>query len=122
MEVIMDINYLKSNGIDVDAGIELLGDIEMYNDTLNDFMEEQENRMNNIEKYKSDGDMENYSILVHALKGDSKYLGFTKLAELALNHQLKSQDNDLDYINDHYDELITEVNRIHEVINKYLGK
>lgn len=118
----MDINYLKSNGIDVDAGIELLGDIEMYNDTLNDFMEEQENRMNNIEKYKSDGDMENYSILVHALKGDSKYLGFTKLAELALNHQLKSQDNDLDYINDHYDELITEVNRIHEVINKYLGR
>lgn len=118
----MDINYLKSNGIDVDAGIELLGDIEMYNDTLNDFMEEQENRMNNIEKYKSDGDMENYSILVHALKGDSKYLGFTKLAELALNHQLKSQDNDLDYINDHYDELITEVNRIQDIIKKYLGK
>lgn len=118
----MDINYLKDNGIDVDAGIELLGDIDMYNDTLSDFMDEQESRMVDIEKYKLCGDMENYSILVHALKGDSKYLGFTKLAELALNHQLKSQDNDLDYINDHYEELITEVNRIHDIIKKYLGK
>ena len=118
----MDINYLKNNGIDVDAGIELLGDIDMYNDTLSDFMDEQESRMADIEKYKLCGDMKNYSILVHALKGDSKYLGFTKLAELALNHQLKSQDNDLDYINEHYMELIAEVNRIQDIIKEYLKK
>ena len=33
----MDINILKDNDIDVDASIEILGDLEMYNETLKDF-------------------------------------------------------------------------------------
>ena len=118
----MNIDYLKENGIDVDKGVELLGDMEMYNDTLNDFLDEQSTRLGDIEKYKNSGDMENYAILVHAMKGDSNYLGFTKLAELSLDHQLKSQDNDSNYVNEHYDELMSEANRITDVVKKYLGK
>lgn len=118
----MDVEFLKTNGIDVDKGIELLGDIEMYNDTLNDFLEEQNTRLGDIEKYKNSDDMENYAILVHAMKGDSNYLGFTKLASLSLDHQLKSQDNDINYVHEHYDELMTEAKRITDVVKKYLGK
>ncbi len=118
----MDIEFLKENGIDVDHGIELLGDIEMYRETMNDFLEEQETRLSDIEKYKNSNDMENYAILVHAMKGDSNYLGFTKLAELSLEHQLKSQDNDVNYVNEHYDELMNEAKRIVDIVKKYLGK
>ena len=118
----MNVDFLKENGINVDKGIELLGDIEMYNDTLNDFLEEQNTRLSDIEKYKNSGDMENYAILVHAMKGDSNYLGFTKLAELSLNHQLKSQANDVNYVHDNYDELMNEAKRITDVVKKYLGK
>ena len=53
--------------------------------------------------------MENYAILVHAIKGDSKYLGFTKLAEMSLNHELKAKENDSQYVNDNYDLLINEL-------------
>ena len=118
----MDINFLKNNGVDVDSGLELLGDIDMYNDTLSDFLKEQETRLSDIEKYKREEDMENYAILVHAMKGDSKYLGFTKLAELSFDHQLKSQDNDSSYINEHFDELMEEANRITKLVKEYLGK
>ena len=31
-----DINILKNNGINVDQGLEILGDTEMYDETLND--------------------------------------------------------------------------------------
>ena len=117
----MDKNILISNGIDVDAGIEILGDIEMYNETLRDFLEEMKERMPKIEDSKNNNDMENYAILVHAMKGDSKYLGFTKLAELSLNHQLKSQENDYDYVCANYEELINEANRIIKVVNDYLN-
>lgn len=116
----MDINLLKSNGIDVDSGIEILGDIEMYNETLQDFLDETETRMPKLEECYKNKDMGNYAILVHAIKGDSKYLGFTKLAEMSLEHQMKSQDNDIDYVNSHYEELIVEVNRIRDLIEKYL--
>lgn len=116
-----DIEFLKSNDIDVDSGIEILGDIDMYNDTLKDFLDLSDERLKKIEKYKNDGDMENYAIEVHAMKGDSKYLGFSKLAELSLNHQLKSQDGDVDYVNDNYYELVEEANRVIKVCNDYLN-
>ena len=118
----MNIDFLKNNGVDVDSGIELLGDMEMYQETLNDFLEEQKTRLTDIARYKNSGDMENYAILVHAMKGDSKYLGFTKLAELSLDHQLKSQDGDIEYVNHHYDELMEEANRISKIVKEYLGK
>ena len=116
----MDINYLKDNGVDVDSGLELLGDIETYNDILNEFITNNEERLKKIENYKNNNDMKNYAIEVHALKGDSKYLGFTKLAELALNHQLKSENNDIDYVNNNYKELIEEANRILTISKEYL--
>lgn len=116
-----DIEYLKNNDIDVDSAIEILGDIDMYNDTLKDFLDLSEERINNIEKYKNDSDMENYAIEVHALKGDSKYLGFTKLAELALEHQLKSQDGDADFVNNNYDDLMNEAKRIIKVCKEYFN-
>jgi HPt (histidine-containing phosphotransfer) domain-containing protein len=115
----MNIEFLRENDIDVDSGIEILGDIEMYDETLDDFVLEMEERIPNIEKYKEESDMENYAILVHALKGDYKYLGFTKLADLAYNHQIKSQEGNVDYVNEHYDELMNEVNRVMSVINEY---
>ena len=116
----MDINILKNNEIDVDSSIEILGDIDMYNETLKDFLDLSTDRLNNIEKYKNTNDLENYAIEVHAMKGDSKYLGFTKLAELSLNHQLKSEAGDMNYVNDNYEELINEAKRIIKVCNDYL--
>ena len=76
--------FLESNGIDVEHGLELLGDMEMYNETLEDFLTESETRLPNILKYKNEADMPNYAILVHAMKSDSKYLGFKELAEIAV--------------------------------------
>lgn len=112
-------DFLRENGIDIDSSIEILGDIEMVNETLDDFLLEMEDRLPLIEEYKNSNDMENYAILVHAIKGDSKYLGFTKLAELAYNHQLKAEEGNSTYILEHYDELMIEINRIIGVVNKY---
>lgn len=116
-----ELDFLDKNGIDTKVGIELLGDVDTYNDTLADFLTECDTRLPEMDKYKEAKDMENYAILVHAMKGDSKYLGFSKLAELSYNHQIESQNNNVDYINEHYDELIKETNRVIEVVKDYLG-
>ncbi len=116
-----NIDYLKENDIDVDAALELLGDIEMYNDTLKTFKEESKERMPRIEKNKKDKNMKDYSIDVHALKSDSKYLGFKKLASLSYDHEMKSKENNSDYVLEHYDELLNEYNRVANIIDKYLG-
>lgn len=116
-----DVNILKSNGVDVDQSLELFGDMSMYNETLQEFLNGVKEKLNNIARYKEAGDMANYAILVHSLKSDSKYLGFTKLAELSYNHEMKSKENDSDYVFNHYDELMTEANRIVALASEYMG-
>jgi HPt (histidine-containing phosphotransfer) domain-containing protein len=78
--------------------------------------------MQDIKKYKETKDMTNYAILAHAMKSDSKYLGFTKLAELSLQHEMESKNNNVDFINEYFAELINELYRIITLINQYLGK
>ena len=114
-----DIEYLKKNRIDVEKGIELLGDIEMYNETLEEFMNNIEERMRKLEKYKEEEKMEEYAIEVHALKSDSKYLGFKELAEIAYNQEMKSKENDIKYIKEKYSILKEEVDRIIKIIKEY---
>ena len=45
-----NIDILKENGIDVESSLELLGDIEMYDETLNDFLEVSLERMPRLDK------------------------------------------------------------------------
>ena len=117
----LDVNYLKDNDIDVDSSVELLGDIDMYNDTLRDFLNESEERLPKMETFMENEDAANYAILSHAMKSDSKYLGFKKLAELSLNHELEGKNNNISYIKENYQELMIEVGRIINVVKKYLG-
>lgn len=117
-----DVNILKNNGVDVDQSLELFGDMETYNETLEEFLNGVDEKLSNIEKYKESSDMANYAILVHSLKSDSKYLGFTKLAELSYNHEMASKANNTDYVYVNYDALMEEAKRIIKVASEYMGK
>lgn len=117
-----DVNILKNNGVDVDQSLELFGDMETYNETLEEFLNGVDEKLSNIEKYKEASDMANYAILVHSLKSDSKYLGFTKLAELSYNHEMASKANNADYVYVNYDALMDEAKRIIKVASEYMGK
>ena len=97
--------YLRSNGVNVDKALELLGDMNMYEVTLKDFLSEIDSRWERIKKYKESGDLENYAVEVHSLKSDCKYLGFTKLANVSFLHELKSKDKDKEYVDKHFKDL-----------------
>lgn len=117
-----DVNLLINNGVDVNASLELFGDIDTYNETLEDFLNTVDEKIGNMTKYKEESDMKNYAILVHSLKSVARYLGFTKLAELSYNHEMQSKANNDIYVYDNYDELINETNRIIDLVREYLGK
>ena len=117
-----DVNVLISNGVEVYSSLELFGDMETYDATLEDFLEAVDKKMADIKKFKEMADMANYAILVHSLKSDAKYLGFTRLAEIAYNHEMESKANNSNFIYGHYDELVLEANRIIDLVRTYLGK
>ena len=117
-----DVSILTDNGIDLNSALELLGDLSFYDETVEAFLEENETRIPNIEKYKNERDMENYAILVHALKSDSKYLGITPLADIAYVHEMASKSNNVDEVNNKYELLVNTINKYTEVLKKYLGE
>ena len=111
--------YLKENGVDLDKSLELLGDIDMYDMTMKDFLTEVETKWNDIISYKNNSDMENYAIEVHSLKSDAKYLGFMSLAEVAYQHELKSKENDNDFVQTNFQELEIEYNKALNIAKTY---
>lgn len=116
-----DKNLLISNGINVDASLEFFGDMQTYNDTLLEYMNGVNEKMNELKKYKEMSDTYNYAIIAHSLKSDSKYLGFTSLAEICFSHEKAGKANDITFVYNDFDNLINEVKRINNVVNQYLG-
>lgn len=116
-----DVNILIENGADVKKALELFGDMETYDQTLEVFLNEVPQKLQKIKNFKEIGDMTNYAILVHSLKSDARYFGFEELGEIAYKHELESKANNLYYITEHYDELINEANRVLNVVKKYFG-
>ena len=114
-----DENYLKKNGVNIKYALDLLGDMDMYNMTLHDFLEEVEEKWNKIVEYNKSSDMKNYATEVHSLKSDSKYLGLMKLADIAYQHELKSKDDNVDYVKKHFSELENEYKKTIEILKKY---
>lgn len=112
-------DYLRSHGIDIDHALDLLGDMEMYHMALRDYLDEIDSKFEQLKDYLENKDMANYSILVHSMKSDAKYLGFMKLADVCYQHELKSKENNYDFCKDHFEEIEKELQSVLSVVREY---
>ena len=120
MPNLYDREYLEENGVDINHALELLGDMDMYNMTISDFVNDVEEKWNKIVEYKNTNNMPDYAIEVHSLKSDCKYLGFMKLADISYQHELKSKDGDIEFVNSNFDELEVEYKKVLEIAKEYV--
>ena len=65
--------------------------------------------------------MKNYAIEVHSLKSDCKYLGFMDLANVAYEHEMKSKENDIDFVNNNFARLSEEYTKLLNILEGYNG-
>ena len=114
--------FLRDKGVDMDKSLEFLMDMEMYNMTINDFIVSVDEKWDHINQFKEAGDMPNYAIEVHSLKSDCKYLGFMKLADVSYEHELKSKENNQEFVNENFDRLVNEYNDAMAIIKEYAEK
>ena len=114
-------NFLSQNGVDVNKGIENTMDFETYNEILLDFCNTFPQDVNKFNEFKAANDMVNYEIIVHALKSNCRTLGFMNMGEMFYQHELAAKQNNIDYVNQHYNELITEVKKVYNILMTYKG-
>lgn len=113
------IAFLEQCGVEARGAVSNMMDIETYDEILNDFFENIDSELSKIENFKNIGDMPNYAILVHAMKSNARSFGFNKLGEIAYNHEMASKANDTSFVNEHYNELLTAVSEVKQIITKY---
>ena len=115
------IKFLEENGVDINKSLELFGDANTYNETIGEFLVGIHTKINDLIKFMNSNDLTNYAVYVHSLKSDARYFGFTKLADLAYEHELKSKSGDLYYVTSHINDLIKETNNAILLLQEYLN-
>ena len=112
---------LSEFGVNIEAALELLNE-EKYNKELEIFYNIINEKMNKLYEYKTAKDLENYYILVRALKEKALILGLTKFANIAKDQEQYSKENNQEYIDHNYSKLKMESIRINDILKKYFGK
>ena len=109
---------LTSVGLDLKKAYEFFMDIDTLIPQLKEYLTESvENKSTMEESYNKKDDI-NYEIVVHKLKSESRMLGLTDLGEMFYNHELAAKRKDWDYINKEYTSLISEYDKVLNVLEK----
>ena len=87
--------------IDDQAGLKNCGSEEGYISVLSVFHQTAGDKADEIEKLYHQGDMENYTIKVHALKSSARIIGAGRLSELARQLEEAGENKDTTFIDEH---------------------
>ena len=83
------------------------GTAEGYLSVLSVFHQTADAKVEEIDKLYREGDIENYTIKVHALKSSARIIGAEKLSRLAKELENAGKKNDVNYIKEHTKKLLT---------------
>ena len=100
--------------IDVNSGIKNSGSIEAYIPVLRIFYNTLNEKADELERLFSQGDLENYTIKVHALKSSARIIGASGFGEKAQKLEDAGKIPDIGYIKDHNDSFIEEYRSFRE--------
>lgn len=94
-------------GISIENGLSLAkNDKEMYLELLEMFIRDV-GKQEEMHKFISEGNMSDYAILVHGLKGNARTLGADKLADMAFEHEKQSKAGNAEYVTANWEELLS---------------
>ena len=113
--------YLTTGGIQWRKALSYLNhEVMQYQELIKLFMDEKEKKQQELLQLMVDGNMKNYSILVHALKTNARGLGADELADQAYDLELQSKAGHDDYVKEHHEIFIRKWNEIVDIFQEYL--
>jgi HPt (histidine-containing phosphotransfer) domain-containing protein len=112
----MDISFLNAKGIDTRTGIEFTGNMEKYISALKRYFNSYEDNRKKILELYEKGDMDNYSIAVHALKSNSKMVGAMALAESFQKLEIASREGGYTYVKENHERVLEAYRDFTELI------
>ncbi len=112
--ILEESEQLSHYGITLKNGLpHAQNDEETYLGLVRLFLKEKE-KQETMRGFIDAGNMKDYAILVHGLKGNARTLGADALADTAFEHEKESKADNAAYVEAHFDELLTLWNQAQE--------
>lgn len=107
--------YLEKGGINTKSGLTYCqNDESFYLELLDGFAQDAPQKEKSLNRFRGQGDFDNYRIVVHALKSAAKTIGADELSQMAKKSEDAAKNHDAAYIEAHHDELLK---KYHEIVN-----
>ena len=116
-----ELEKLRGDLIDVDAGLKNSGTPESYVDLLKIFYESVNEKTEELNRFYEENDFKNYTIKVHALKSSARIIGAGDFGEEAQMLENAGKAEDIDYIRSHHEPFIDEYLRIKDLLSEVLS-
>ncbi len=103
--------YLQQ-GISIRQGLNYAGgNRDVYLDLIEMFLKGKEQQEQRIRELLEKGEIAEYGVLTHGLKGNARMLGADRLADIAFEHEKAGKAGQIEYAREHWDELAQEWER-----------
>lgn len=106
-------------GINVSEGISYTGRDDKYISAIQRFYKSYDKNRAAIENYLASEDIDNYTILVHAVKSNAKTLGADTLSEIALDLEMKGREKNVEYVSENTPKLFEEYEKVISIFKPY---
>lgn len=110
---------MEIKGIDSRAAIEVLGDKELYLETLSDYYDSIDEKYEKLIRYEAEENLRSYTVEVHGLKGISRMIGAFELANMAEQLEKYGKLGDIAAIHKHSPELLGCYKELQEALKPY---
>ncbi len=115
--------FTADDGIDEDSCLSIYeNDIDFYRTVLETFVKEISKTVIGLKDTYDAGDIENYRILVHGLKGSGGSAGATKLVELATESNALIKEGKWELAREFHKPIITELERLIKLIPQRISQ
>lgn len=122
-DAVEDVSGISIDGVDVPSGVYYAGgSLESYRKLLAAYLRTTSGNLEKLQAYALAGDLDNYRILVHALKSTSSGIGADALAQHAAAHERKSGEGDATYVRDDLGPLLRETQALLDAVEHYLAQ
>lgn len=109
-----------SYGISIENGLShAKNDKEMYLELLKIFLRDR-SKQEEMQRFIEEQNGRDYATWVHGLKGNARILGADQLADMAFAHEQQSKAGNMQYVTDHWEELLSVWDKTLEGFQKFV--
>ena len=101
--------------------IDLIGDDEVTKPIIKDVLDIIPERMELLEKYKKESNLEELRSLAHKMKGSFAQIGAEPTSNILFEIEKASKENDLEFVVNNFDILSSQIEELKKELNDYLG-